>query len=143
MFPGQGTQYVGMCGSPESIPRHVKSLYEIASGILDYDLLDICCNGPVEKLNQTVYSQPAILVSSLAALERLRDEEPETVESCVVTAGFSVGEIAALVFAGVLSFEDAIIITKVRAEAMQLASELVPSGMSTVLYGADSKLSMA
>ncbi|ODN05766.1 putative malonyl-CoA-acyl carrier protein transacylase, mitochondrial [Orchesella cincta] len=140
MFPGQGTQHVGMCGDTASMPRHVQVLYEIASSILNYDLLDLCANGPIDKLNKTVYSQPAILVSSLAALERLRDTEPGVIERCVVTAGFSIGEITALVFAGVLSFEDAIRVVKVRAEAMQLASEIVPSGMSTVLYGADSKL---
>ncbi|CAL8101055.1 unnamed protein product [Orchesella dallaii] len=140
MFPGQGTQHVGMCGDTSSMPRPVQVLYEIASSILNYDLLDLCANGPLEKLNKTVYSQPAILVSSLAALERLRDTDPDAIERCVVTSGFSIGEITALVFAGVMSFEDAIRVVKVRAEAMQLASEIVPSGMSTVLYGADSKL---
>jgi [acyl-carrier-protein] S-malonyltransferase len=59
-----------MCGDPTKLPRYVQVLYEIASSILDYDLLDLCANGPQEKLNQTIYSQPAILVSSLAALER-------------------------------------------------------------------------
>lgn len=132
---------MGMCGDVSTMPRHVKALYDIASSILGYDLLEVCANGPIEELNKTVYSQPAILVASLAALERLRDENSDVIDRCVVTSGFSVGEIAALVFAGVFSFEDAIRIVKVRAEAMQLASELVPSGMSTVIYGADSKLS--
>jgi [acyl-carrier-protein] S-malonyltransferase len=77
----------------------------------------------------------------ITKLYRLRDEDPMSVEKCVATAGFSVGEIAALVFAGVISFEDAIRVVKVRAEAMQLASEITPSGMATILYGADSKLS--
>lgn len=150
-----------MCGNPAQLPRYVQVLYEIASSILDYDLLDLCANGPQEKLDQTIHSQPAILVGSLAALERyaffvqkkndtehyimfffrLREEDPVSIEKCVATAGFSIGELTALVFAGVISFEDSIRLVKVRAEAMQLASELTPSGMSTVLYGADSKLS--
>lgn len=130
-----------MCGDTASMPRHVRVLFEIASSILNYDLLDLCMNGPVEELDKTLYSQPAILVSSLAALERLRDTDPGAIERCVTTAGFSVGEVAALVFAGAISFEDAMRLIKVRAEAMQLSSELVPSGMSTVIYGADSKLS--
>lgn len=129
-----------MCGDVSTMPRHIRALYEIASGILNYDLLDLCANGPIDTLNQTVYAQPAILVSSLAALERLRDDNADVIERCVVTAGFSIGELAALVFSGVFSFEDAIRIVKVRAEAMQLASEIVPSGMSTILYGADSKV---
>lgn len=61
-----------------SIPRHVQVLYEIASSILEYDLLDLCVNGPEDKLNQTVYAQPAILVASLASLERFGDFEVKT-----------------------------------------------------------------
>lgn len=76
-------------------------------------------------------------------IDRLREEDPLTIENCVATAGFSIGELSALVFSGVVSFEDAIRIVKVRAEAMQLAGEITPSGMSTVLYGADSKLGYA
>ena len=130
-----------MCGDPSKLPRHVAVLYEIASSILGYDLLDLCANGPKDKLNHTLHAQPAIVVASLAALETLREREPLQVENCVATAGFSVGELTALIFAGVLSFEDGMRLVKVRAEAMELASDLTPSGMATVFYGADSKLS--
>jgi len=139
-FPGQGTQFVGMCGDVKTMPKEESILYEVASEILGYDLLNLCANGPKEKLNQTVYCQPAVFVSSLAALEKLRRIEPEAIENCVSTAGFSIGEVTALVFSGILSFEDAVRFVKVRAEAMQLASEMVPSAMATVLFGADSKL---
>ena len=140
-FPGQGTQFVGMCGNVSEMSSSVRLLYDMASEMLGYDLLQLCEQGPIEQLNKTQYCQPAVLVTSLAALEKLRESNPQALESCVATAGFSIGEITALVFGGVLSFEDAMKLVKVRAEAMQLASEMVPSGMATVLYGADSKLS--
>ena len=129
-----------MCGDPSRYPSHIKVLYDIASQILNYDLLDLIVNGPAEKLKMTRYSQPAIFVSSLAAVENLRDRDPQAVENCNSVAGFSLGEVAALVLAGVLNYEDAVEFVKYRAEAMQLAGEMIPSGMAVVFYGADSKL---
>lgn len=105
-----------------------------------YDLLKLCLEGPKEKLDQTVYCQPAIMVSSLAALERLKEERPNAIDNCVATAGFSLGEITALVFAGAIPFDKGLRLVQVRAEAMQLAAEQVPSGMATVLFGPDTNL---
>lgn len=104
LFPGQGTQYVGMNKDVIKFPP-VKELFDIASSILGYDLNKLCLQGPAEKLNKTIYAQPAILVCSLAALERLKEEKPQAIENCIATAGFSLGEISALVLAEVLSFE--------------------------------------
>lgn len=104
LFPGQGSQYVGMGKQLLHFPM-VKDLFELANYILKYDLLKLCLEGPKETLNQTKYSQAAILVSSLAALEKLKEERPNAIDNCVATAGFSVGEITALVFAGSLDFE--------------------------------------
>lgn len=70
-----------------------------------YDLLKICLEGPKSKLDQTIYCQPATLVTSLAALERLKEERPNAIDNCIATAGFSLGEITALVFAGAIPFE--------------------------------------
>ncbi|XP_076060743.1 malonyl-CoA-acyl carrier protein transacylase beg [Oratosquilla oratoria] len=142
LFPGQGTQYVGMGKDLLKYPN-VKEMYSVASEILGYDLLEMSLNGPLKELSRTVHQQPAVVVASLAAVEKLRDERPSALESCVGTAGFSVGEITALTFAGAMSFEDAIRLVKVRAEAMQLASEMNSSGMMTVLYGPDSRLGFA
>ncbi|XP_075229051.1 malonyl-CoA-acyl carrier protein transacylase beg [Lycorma delicatula] len=142
LFPGQGTQYVGMGKSLLKFPL-VKELFESASEILGYDLLKLCLKGPKEELDKTAHCQVAILVCSLAAVERLKDETPSVIEKCIAAAGFSIGEISALVFAGVFSFERAVRLVKVRGEAMQLASEMNPGGMMTVLYGPDSKLSEA
>ncbi|XP_064078375.1 probable malonyl-CoA-acyl carrier protein transacylase, mitochondrial isoform X1 [Macrobrachium nipponense] len=142
LFPGQGTQYVGMGKEMLEYPN-VRSIYEAASQILGYDLLRLSLEGPADKLSKTEYQQPAVVVASLAAVEKLREERPHVLESCIGVAGYSVGEITALTFAGSLSFEDAIKLVKVRAEAMQYASEIVPSGMMTVLYGPDSRLEFA
>ncbi|XP_067651469.1 probable malonyl-CoA-acyl carrier protein transacylase, mitochondrial [Haliotis asinina] len=142
LFQGQGSQFVGMGKDLLPYPG-VKELFDKASTILGYDLLKICLKGPFEELRKTVYCQPAILVTSLAALIKLRELHPEVDDKCVGTAGFSVGELSALVFAEVLTFEDAVELVKVRAEAMQRASEETPSGMMTVFCGHDTKLNFA
>ena len=84
----------------------VKDMFELASSVLGYNLLSLCLDGPRDTLNQTLFCQPAVLVTSLACLEKLKATQPEAVKSCIATAGFSVGELAALVFAKSLSFEN-------------------------------------
>lgn len=91
----------------------------------------------------TVYAQPAIAVTSLASLEQLRGERPRAIDNCVATAGFSLGEITALIFAGSIPFDQGVRLIQVRAEAMQAASDETASGMATVIYGADSDLGLA
>ncbi|XP_069113380.1 probable malonyl-CoA-acyl carrier protein transacylase, mitochondrial [Argopecten irradians] len=137
MFPGQGNHFVGMGKNLIHIPG-AKDVYDRASVVLEYDLLEICLKGPESKLSKTEFSQPAIVVTSLAAVEKLREERPQAVDMCVAAAGFSVGEITALIFAESLSFEDGIKLIKLRAEAMQRCSEEVSSGMMTVVYDSNS-----
>lgn len=108
-----------------------------------YDLLKLCLEGPKSKLDQTIYAQPAITVTSLASLEKLRDERPNSIENCVACCGFSLGEITALIFAGSIPFDQGIKLVQIRAEAMQIASDSNPSGMATVMYGPDSDLNGA
>ncbi len=100
---------------------------------LGYDLLDVCANGPAERLNSTVVSQPALFVASLAALESLKQSKPQPLGECVAAAGLSLGEFTALTFAGALTFRDGLRLVKRRGEAMQAAADLVPSGMVSVL----------
>ncbi|KAG8173057.1 hypothetical protein JTE90_028876 [Oedothorax gibbosus] len=107
---------------------NVKDMFDCASEILRYDLLDLCLNGPEDMLNMTVHSQVAVMVSSLAAVEKLRADAEKMIENCAATAGLSVGEYAALVFAGALDFENAVRLLKIRGEAMQAASDLEPGG---------------
>ncbi|MBN3305991.1 FABD protein, partial [Amia calva] len=121
----------------------VKQMFSVAEQILGYDLLSMCLNGPEGELQKTVHCQPAVFVTSLAAVERLNHEAPAALEKCVAAAGFSVGEFAALVFAGSLDFAEALYAVKVRAEAMQAASERVPSGMLSVLGRPEAKYSYA
>ena len=133
LFPGQGAQAVGMAGALcQSLPA-AHALFQKASAVLGYDLLDICVNGPAERLNATDGSQPAIFVASLAALESLKAAEPDAANGVVATAGLSLGEYTALVFAGALSFEDGLAVVKTRGEAMQAAAEATPSGMVAIL----------
>jgi [acyl-carrier-protein] S-malonyltransferase len=139
LFPGQGAQYVGMAKDLIKIPE-ARDIYQLANEILGYDLLKICLEGPKEKLDKTVYCQPAVMVTSLASLEKLKEERPMAIENCTATAGFSLGELTALVFSGAIPFDRGLKLVQIRAEAMQRASEENPGGMMTVMYGPDSKL---
>src|SRR5262245_20315232 len=103
LFPGQGAQSVGMAVQLRASVPAAQWLVDQAKDVLGYDLADICANGPADKLNSTVVSQPAIFVASLAALESLRASEPAALEACQATAGLSLGEYTALVFAGAMS----------------------------------------
>lgn len=133
LFPGQGAQHVGMGRSiAESCPA-ARQLYDQAAEILGYDLAALCFEGPAEELDSTVISQPALFVTSLAALEMLRTNSPDVVLSCEMTAGLSLGEYTALVFADALTFEDGLRVVQRRGEAMQKAADATPSGMVSAL----------
>jgi [acyl-carrier-protein] S-malonyltransferase len=133
LFPGQGAQYVGMGAALASSLPAAKALLDQASAVLGYDLLGVCTNGPAEKLNATDVSQPAIFVASLAALESLKQSEPAAADDVVATAGLSLGEYTALVFAGAMSFADGLAVVRERGRAMQAAAVATPSGMVSAL----------
>ena len=84
-------------------------------------------------LDTTAVSQPAIFVASMAAVSHLRLADPSAVDSATAACGLSLGEYSALCFAGAISFEDGVRITKVRGEAMQKAADMEPSGMVSVI----------
>jgi [acyl-carrier-protein] S-malonyltransferase len=133
LFPGQGAQSVGMASALcQSLPE-AKVLFSRAESILGYDLLQVCVNGPPERLNATDISQPAIFVASLAALEHLKISEPDAPASVAAVAGLSLGEYTALVFAGAMSFEDGLKVVHARGRAMQAAAEATPSAMISIL----------
>ena len=133
MFPGQGAQAVGMAGPLCAELPAAKDLFDKASKILGYDLLAKCVDGPKEELDSTVVAQTAIFVSSLAALEKLKKDDPAAIDACTVAMGLSLGEYTALCFAGAFSFEDGVKLTKARGEAMQAAADASSSGMVAVI----------
>ena len=133
LFPGQGAQSVGMCKSIYDKYACAKALFDRASEILGYDLAKLCFEGPKEQLDSTVYSQPALFVGALAALEMLKEVKPELVASATHTAGLSLGEYTALVFAGAMTFDDGLRLVQRRGQLMQESSDRRPSGMASLL----------
>ncbi len=133
LFPGQGAQTVGMGRELCTRLPAARELFERAAAVLGYDLAQLCAEGPAEKLNSTVYSQPALFVTSLAALESLREESADLVAGTEFSAGLSLGEYTALVFAGAIDFEDGLRVVQRRGQAMQEAADVQPSGMVSIL----------
>ncbi|MCC6491726.1 MAG: ACP S-malonyltransferase [Pirellulales bacterium] len=133
LFPGQGAQSVGMgTALAESVPA-ARELFARANEILGYDLLKLCREGPAEQLDATEHSQPALFVCSLAALEKLKGEQPGAIAEAVAAAGLSLGEYTALVFAGGMDFDTGLRLVRERGLAMQAASDATPSGMVSIL----------
>eukprot|EP00041_Stephanoeca_diplocostata_P015828 m.303719 g.303719 ORF g.303719 m.303719 type:complete len:413 (+) comp20170_c0_seq7:103-1341(+) len=143
MFVGQGAQTVGMTKDICDIPA-VERMYQTAERVLGYDLKEIVLYGPEETLNETLYAQPALLIAGLAAVEKHMAEESnyggETTARCAAALGLSVGEFAALVYAGALSFDDAISLVGIRAQAMSEAAHQLQGKMATVIGVQDSLL---
>lgn len=133
LFPGQGAQAVGMGQTVHGELPAAKALFDRAGAVLGYDLAKLCFGGPAEELDLTNRSQPALYVTSLAALESLRAKSPEIVAGCAAAAGLSLGEYTALTFAGVIEFEDGLRLVQERGSAMQAAADAVPSGMVSIL----------
>jgi [acyl-carrier-protein] S-malonyltransferase len=133
LFPGQGAQTVGMGQQLYDTLPAARQLFDRANALLDFDLSRLCFEGPEEELDSTAVSQPALFVTSLAALESLKSESPGIVAACAAAAGLSLGEYTAMVFAGVLEFEAALAVVQIRGEAMQAASDATPSGMVSIL----------
>jgi [acyl-carrier-protein] S-malonyltransferase len=121
VFPGQGSQHVGMGKDLWEQFDEVKSLYAEASSALGYDMEELSFNGPKEELNKTFHTQPALLTASMAAYRVLSAREVTP----YVVAGHSLGEYSAIVAAGVVSFRDALVLTEKRGTFMQ---EAVPEG---------------
>ena len=125
VFPGQGSQSVGMGKSLCEAHPAIKQVYEEASAVLGYDSATLCFEGPAERLNLTEYTQPALLVSSIAALKTLESAGIQP----IAVAGHSLGEYSAFVAAGGVSFRDAVGLVQKRGRYM---SEAVAPGTGLV-----------
>lgn len=134
VFPGQGSQFVGM--AKDILDEHsvAKKYLQQAEDILGFDLAKLMFNGPEDKLLQTSVTQPAIFVHSVLAALTYKDFKPDAV------AGHSLGEFSALVAAGVLSFEDGLRLVQARANAMQKACDEQESGMAAIIGLDDEKV---
>lgn len=130
LFPGQGSQYVGMGrGLAEAFPA-AREVFAEADGVLGDHLSSICFEGPEAVLTETVNTQPAILTVSVAVAKLL---EAAGISQPVVAAGHSLGEYSALVAAGVLSFADALSLVRMRGMAMQAAVPAGKGGMAAII----------
>ena len=137
IFPGQGSQIVGMGYDLASQFSLCSDIFKKADQILGFELSRILWEGPPEILNETINTQPALFVHSIAALRLFENEYPDV--KPVLIAGHSLGEISALVAAGSLSFEDGLRLVRRRGELMQEAGLISPGGMAAIL-GMDVKI---
>ena len=133
IFPGQGSQYVGMGKDLYGGSVNAKALFDKADEILGFSFSKICFEGPEEELKQTKNTQPAIFLHSIVLFHLIKKKQFE------MTAGHSLGEYSALVAAGALTFEDGLKLVRLRGELMQQAGIEHP-GMMAAIVGLDSKI---
>ena len=136
IFPGQGSQYIGMGKDLYRAFGNARKRYAHAADILGYNLSEVSFNGPENKLRKTQYTQPAIFVHSIIIDEYLKINgiKPHAV------AGHSLGEFTALVSAKVLTFEDALKIVKVRSNAMAQAEKINPGKMAAIIVSNEKQI---
>lgn len=137
VFPGQGSQSVGMLAELALHTPIIQATFAQASAVLGYDLWDVVTNDPDEILNQTHVTQPALLTASVAVYRALQDAAPFTP---ALMAGHSLGEYSALVCSGVLTLEDGVKLVKARGEFMQSAVKPGEGAMYAIIGLADEKI---
>jgi len=131
IFPGQGTQVVGMGKDLYENSPQGRQIFEEADNVLCFSLSRLCFDGPFKELTKTENCQPAILTTSIALLKVFEIAHPEIKPSYV--AGLSLGEYSALVAAGIINFRDAVHLVRRRGEFMEAAAKKNPGRMSCVL----------
>lgn len=134
LFPGQGSQYIGMGAQLAKEFESAQKMLEYADEVLDFSLSKIMFEGPEELLKSTENTQPALFVSSMMVMELLISEGI----TCDMVAGHSLGEYSAICAAGGLSFEDALLLVRKRGELMAQVGSMAPGKMAAVLGVEDS-----
>lgn len=134
VFPGQGSQFPGMCKDLYDAHAEAREMFQAADRLLGFSLTDVMFNGTADDLKQTKVTQPAVFLHSVVAQRLMTIEKPDMV------AGHSLGEFSALVACGALRFEDALLLVSARAQAMQAACEANPGTMAAVLGLDDEKV---
>jgi [acyl-carrier-protein] S-malonyltransferase len=142
VFPGQGSQYVGMARELAVSSDAAREIVEQADALLDVPLSGMMSDGPEDELNDTYNSQPAIFTASVAALRAVQEqaEAEGVVLAPMMVAGHSLGEFTALVAAGVIDFETGLSLVRARGQAMMEAGTAQPGAMAAVLGMDDAKL---
>ncbi len=138
VFPGQGSQFVGMGKALAEAFDEARSVFQEADEILGFDLSRLCFEGPQDKLTDTINAQPALLVVSIATLKAIESQGIQLPDPAYV-AGHSMGEYSALVRAGSLSFEDGLKLVRERGKQMKLAGERNPGGMAAIIALSEEK----
>jgi len=131
IFPGQGSQTVGMGKELADTYPNAKGLFDEADALLGFSLSQLMWNGTADELNETANTQPALYVHSIAAYKTFTHLYPDFVPASV--AGHSLGELSALTASGALSFADGLKLVRMRGELMKRAGELNPGGMAAIL----------
>ena len=134
VFPGQGSQFPGMCKDLYDAHAEAREMCQTANRLLGFSLTDVMFDGSADDLKQTKVTQPAVFLHSVVAQRLMTIEQPDMV------AGHSLGEFSALVVCGALRFEDALLLVSARAQAMQEACEANPGTMAAVLGLPDEKV---
>ena len=134
VFPGQGSQFPGMCKDLYDAHKEAREMFRQADSLLGFSLTDVMFEGTADDLKQTKVTQPAVFLHSVVAQRLMTIEQPDMV------VGHSLGEFSALVACGALRFEDALLLVSARAQAMQAACEQNPGTMAAVLALPDEKV---
>jgi [acyl-carrier-protein] S-malonyltransferase len=140
VFPGQGSQWVGMGRDLYDNVKSARAMFEQADSVLGFPLSKLCFEGPEDELRQTINAQPALVVMSFACLEASREIQGDKLTTPTYLAGHSLGEYTALAVAGVFDFATAVRLARERGRLMHEAGQRQPGGMAAILGLEESKL---